>query len=123
MAYWARRFGRDGLAGPREEERPGRPQGPGAEQVQGIDATLRRQPEDFGLTGSLWDGKTQSECVKRQWDASLGIRQDQRLIRQLGFRLIKPRPVIAKASAGEQARVSKTPPTGKKRTHRPFGDG
>jgi hypothetical protein len=58
VAYWARRFGRDGLAGPREEERQGRPGGPGVEQVQGIEATLRRQAEDFGLTGSLWDGKT-----------------------------------------------------------------
>ncbi|MBM3790565.1 MAG: winged helix-turn-helix domain-containing protein [Acidobacteria bacterium] len=42
-------------------------------------------------------------------------RQCQRLFRQLGFRLRKPRPLIAKASPEDQDRVKKTPPLGKQR--------
>lgn len=123
VAYWVRRFEHDELSGLTEEERPGRPRRLSEEQIQGIDAALRMQPTDFGLTGNLWDGKTLSAYVKRQRDVSLGTRQCQRLFRQLGFHLRKPRPVIANASAGDQARVKKTPPAGKKRTRRPLGDG
>lgn len=123
VAYWVRRFERDGLGGLTEEERPGRPRRLSEEQIQSIDAVLRGQPVDFGLTGNLWDGKTLSAYLERQWDVSLGTRQCQRLFRQLGFRLRKPRSLIAKASPEEQARVKKTPPAGKKRTRRPLGDG
>jgi transposase len=84
-------------------------------QIQSIDAALHMPPTVFGLTGNLRDGKTLSAFVKSKWDVSLGTRQCQRLFRQLGFRLRKPRPVIANASAEEQAGVKKTPPTGKKR--------
>ncbi len=122
VAYWVRRFEDDGLSGLTEEERLGRPRRLSEEQFQGIDAALRMQPTDFGLTGNLWDGKTLSAYVKRQWDVRLGTRQCQRLFRQLGFRLRKPRPVIANASAEDQARVKKTSPAGKKRRRRPLGN-
>ena len=123
VAYWVRRFERDGLGGLTEDERPGRPRRLSEGQIQSIDAALRRHPADFGLTGNLWDGKTLSAYVKRQWDIGLGTRQCQRLFRQLGFRLRKPRSLIAKASPEEQARVKKTPSAGKKRTRRPLGNG
>lgn len=116
VAYWVRRFERDGLGGLTEEERPGRPRRLNPEQIEEIDAALRREPRHFGLTGTLWDGKTLSAFVKKQWEVSLGTRQCQRLFRRLGFRLRKPRSQIAQASAEDQARVKKTPPAGKHRT-------
>ena len=115
VAYWVRRFERDGLGGLTEEERPGRPRRLSEDHIQDIDEALRRQPSDFGLTGNLWDGKTLSAYVKSQWDVGLGARQCQRLFRQLGFRLRKPRPLIASANPEDQARVKKTPPVDKKR--------
>jgi transposase len=115
VAYWVRRFESHGLAGLTEEERPGRPRRLSEEQIQSIDAALRMQPTDFGLSGNLWDGKTLSAYVKNKWDVSLGTRQCQRLFRQLGFRLRKPRSVIANSNPEDQARVKKTPTTGKKR--------
>ena len=115
VAYWVRRFKRDGLGGLTEEERPGRPRRLSEDHIQDIDEALRRQPSDFGLTGNLWDGKTLSAYVKSQWDVGLGARQCQRLFRQLGFRLRKPRPLIASANPEDQARVKKTPPVDKKR--------
>jgi transposase len=123
VAYWVRRFESSGLTGITDEEKPGRPRRLSEEQIQKIDAALRMQPTDFGLTGNLWDGKTLSAYVKRKWDVSLGARQCQRLFRQLGFRLRKPRPLIANANTEDQARVKKTSQTGKKRRRRPLGNG
>jgi transposase len=45
---------------------------------------------------------------------NLGVRQCQRLFHQLGFRLRKPRPVIARANPEEQQAFKKTPPAGQK---------
>jgi transposase len=117
VAYWVRRFESEGLTGLTEEERSGRPRRLSQEQIQSIDLALRLRPTDFGLTGNLWDGKTLSAYVKSQWNVSLCTRQCQRLFRQLGFRLRKPRPLIASANAEDQVRVKKTPPDGKKRRH------
>jgi transposase len=49
-----------------------------------------------------------SAFIKQQWGVTLGVRQCQRLFRQLGFRLRKPRPQIASADPELQARVKKT---------------
>ena len=115
VAYWVHRFERDGLGGLTEEERPGRPRRLSEEQLRSIDEALRRQPSEWGLTGNLWDGKTLSAYVNHHWKVSLGTRQCQRLFRQLGFRLRKPRPLIANANPEDQARVKKTSPPGQQR--------
>jgi transposase len=113
VAYWVRRFEEDGLAGIVEGERAGRPRRLDEAQLAAVDKALRKRPADFGLTGNLWDGKTLSAWIEGQWGLTLGVRQCQRLFRQLGFRLRKPRPVIAKADVEEQARVKKTPENGR----------
>ncbi len=115
VAYWVGRFERDGLTGLTEEDRPGRPRRLTEKQILVIDAALRKTPSEFGLAGNLWDGKTLSAYIEKQWDVSLGTRQCQRMFRQLGFRMRKPRPVIASANPEDQARVKKTSPSGKKR--------
>lgn len=108
VAYWVRRFEEEGLAGLAEADRPGRPRRLSPSQVDAIDAALRTSPADFGLGVHLWDGKTLSAFIQQQWGISLGVRQCQRLFRQLGFRLRKPRGVIAKADPDEQERFKKT---------------
>ena len=113
VAYWVRRFEDDGLAGLVEGERPGRPRRLGEGQLAEIDAALRKTPRDFGLTGNLWDGKALGAFIHQQWSLTLGVRQCQRLFRQLGFRLRKPRPAIARADPEEQARFKKTLRTGR----------
>jgi transposase len=113
VAYWVRRFEEDGLAGLVEGERPGRPRRLGEGQLAEVDAALRKSPRDFGLAGNLWDGKTLGQFVHQQWSVTLGVRQCQRLFRQLGFRLRKPRPAIARADPEKQARFKKTPGVGR----------
>ncbi len=113
VAYWVRRFEEEGLAGLVDGERPGRPRRLNQEQVRQIDVALRKTPRDFGLIGNVWDGKTLAAFIYQQWDVTLGIRQCQRMFRQLGFRLRKPRPQTARADPEEQTRFKKTPETGR----------
>lgn len=112
VAYWVSRFIDEGLAGLVEIERPGRPPRLSEEQIEQIHLALRASPSQYGLTSHLWDGKILSAFIRQQWGVVLGVRQCQRLFRQLGFRLRKPRPQIARADPQMQRRVKKTPEAG-----------
>ena len=63
----------------------------------------------MGLKTNLWDGKTLSAFIQERYEVPVGVRQCQRLFRRLGFRLRKPRPVIARADAQRKRRTKKTP--------------
>lgn len=102
VEYWVKRFEEDGLAGLQEGERSGRPRRLSAKQLGEIDAILRKSPRQVGLGGNLWDGKTLSAWIERQYGTVLRVRQCQRLFRQLGFRLRKPRPMVAQADPERQ---------------------
>jgi transposase len=73
-----------------------------AKQLAAVEAALRGSPRDVGLGGNLWDGKTLAAWIERQYHIALGVRQCQRLFRQLGFRLRKPRPMLAQADPERQ---------------------
>jgi transposase len=102
VEYWVRGFEEKGLAGLREGERSGRPGRLNEKQLRDINVALRQMPRDVGLGGNLWDGKTLAAWIDRQYGIDLGVRQCQRLFRQLGFRLRKPRPSIAQADPARQ---------------------
>jgi transposase len=107
VQYWLKRFEQDGLAGLSEQERSGRPSTLNEKQLAVIDRALRQAPVAHGLSGNLWDGKTLSAFIEQRYGISLGVRQCQRLFRQLGYRLRKPRPAIAFADAELQKRHKK----------------
>jgi transposase len=95
VEYWVHEFEEMGVAGLLEGERSGRPRRLNEKKLQGINAVLRHMPREAGLGGNLWDGKTLAAWIEREYGIHLGVRQCQRLFRQLGFRLRKPRPAIA----------------------------
>jgi transposase len=88
---WVRKFEQYGFAGLAEGERTGRPQRLSAKHLQDINKALRKDPPQ----GGLWDGKTLSMYLQQKHGIALGVRQCQRLFRKLGFRLRKPRPMLA----------------------------
>ncbi|MDE1837663.1 MAG: transposase [Euryarchaeota archaeon] len=94
VQYWVHRFEEEGLSGLAEGDRPGRPRRLTGLQMKAVESALRKTPEDAGLTGHLWDGKTLSAFLEQKFEVDLGVRQCQRLFRQLGFRLRKPRPEL-----------------------------
>jgi len=102
VEYWVHRFEQDGLSGLVDIDRPGRPSRLGDEQYREIGGVLRGTPRDVGMGTNLWDGKTLAAFIQSQYGITLGTRQCQRLFRQLGFRLRKPRPVIARADPQRQ---------------------
>jgi len=102
VEYWVRRFEEEGLFGLVEGERPGRPPRLSDEQIGEIDQALRQMPKQAGLTANLWDGKSLAAFIRGRFGVELGVRQCQRLFRQLGFRMRKPRPLIARADPARQ---------------------
>lgn len=115
VQYWVRRFEAEGFAGLAESDRPGRPSRLTEAQLSALAAILREPPSVVGLDVNLWDGKTLARFIEQRWQIRLGVRQCQRLFRQLGFRLRKPRPVIARADPERQVAHKKTPQTGENR--------
>ena len=107
VQYWVTRFEKDGLAAMVEGERPGRPRALGDKELAEINRALRQTPKAAGLGENLWDGKSLSAFIKKQFSVELGVRQCQRLFRQLDFRLRKPRPLIAHADSELQKRYKK----------------
>jgi len=107
VEYWVHRFDQRGLAGLREGERPGRPSRLNEHQFQEINRVLRGKPSDAGMRVNLWDGKTLAAWIEKEFEIDLGVRQCQRLFRQLDFRMRKPRPMLAKADPGRQKAYKK----------------
>ena len=112
---WVRHFNDIGFAGLREAERPGRPGRLDDAALESLDQDLRKPPETFGYSQNLWDGKLLQHHLAQQCGVDLGVRQCQRLFRELGFRLRKPRPLIAQADPEAQRAYKKTPPSGGQR--------
>lgn len=108
---WVQRFEARGFAGLHDGERRGRPRRLDAAQWDAVSRELRRNPREFGYAQNLWDGKLLAHHLAQAYRVPLGVRQCQRLFRQLDFRLRKPRPLIAHADPAAQAAYKKTPPT------------
>jgi len=120
---WVRRFEEGGLDALREGERAGRPRTLDAKQWRSLQGDLRKTPRDFGLPATLWDGPVLSEYLHRRYAVDLGVRQCQRLFRQMEFRLRKPRPQVAQSDPLKVAAVKKTPSPGSPRRRRTVEPG
>ena len=114
VVNWVQRFEARGLAGLTEGQRSGRPSRLTDKQLAEVERALRSSPTECGLATQMWDGPALSEFLERKLRVSLKARQCQRLFRQLGFRLRKPRPRVAQADPQLQATHKKTPPSGAK---------
>lgn len=111
---WVNQFNQHGFAGLHEGERPGRPGCLSRAQWEGLSQDLRRSPRDLGHAQNLWDGKLLAHHLALRHGISLGVRQCQRIFGQMGFRLRKPRPEIAKGDPQAQALYKKTPSPGRR---------
>jgi transposase len=123
VVNWVQRFEAQGLAGLSEGERSGRPSRLNEGQLSKVQTALRSSPTQFGLPTQMWDGPTLSAFLRRELGVNLKVRQCQRLFRQLGFRLRKPRPQVAQADPQLQAAHKKTPSPGAKSRRRSLGHG
>lgn len=111
---WVKKFEKHGFAGIKEGIRPGRPKSLTDTQMDKLNSDLRKNPRDMGYGQNLWDGKLLKHHLSRSYGIELGVRQCQRLFSKLGFRLRRPRPVIAQADQGKQEAFKKTARNGKR---------
>ena len=114
VEYWVHRFEGRGFGALSDGERTGRPARLSPQEREKVEVALRRSPVDYGLPAQLWDGPLLSSFLQKQLGVALKVRQCQRLFRQLGFRLRKPRPQVAQSDPRLQAAVKKTPRTGRR---------
>jgi transposase len=110
VQYWVKRFEQSGFAGLQESPRSGRPSSLDEQTFEIVGKHLRLNPQQLGYSQNLWDGRLLSHHLARTFGVELGVRQCQRLFRQLGFRRRKPRPVIARADPLAQQAYKKTAP-------------
>ena len=85
VEYWVDHFEKEGFSGLVDMERPGRPSRLGDKQYREIGEILRQSPLDVGMGTNTWDGRSLSAFVRSRYGIDLGVRQCQRLFRQLGF--------------------------------------
>jgi transposase len=83
---WVHRFEEGGLQALRESRRPGRPRSLDPAQWQELEGHLQKSPQDLGLSAEVWDGVGLSEHLQRHFNVQLGVRQCQRIFRQMGLR-------------------------------------
>ncbi len=121
VEYWVGRFEDRGLGGLTEGVRPGRPRRLTTAQVTEIGRALRQPPRAVGRRGNVWDGKALAAWIEQQFAIDLGVRQCQRLFRQLGFRLRKPRPQLAHADPERQKTHLRTSAPGRRPRNRRVG--
>lgn len=107
VEYWVHQFNRDGFAGLTERPKSGRPAKLSQAQAEQVQQDLRRTPKAFGLGQNLWDGKALQTHLASKYGVKLTPRQCQRLFRTWGFRLRKPRPMVAKVDPVRQAQHKK----------------
>lgn len=105
---WVNQFNAKGFAGLQEEFKSGRPPSLNETMINSINSDLRNSPRNFGYSQNLWDGKLLSYHIEQVYKIKFGVRQSQRLFNKLGFRLRKPRPVIARADEKAQTEFKKT---------------
>jgi transposase len=108
---WVQRFETRVFAGLHEGDRSGRPRRLDAAQWNAMNRELRHTPREFGYPQNLWDGKLLAHHLAQVHGVALGVRQCQRLVRQLELRVRKPRPLIAHADPVAQAAYKRTPPS------------
>lgn len=109
---WVHRFEEHGLAGLQDGTRSGRPHRLDAKIWSKVEKDLRQSPRTWDYQQNLWDGKLLAHHLINAYSVQMGVRQCQRLFKQMGFRRRKPRPVIAQADPEAQAAFKKTPQTG-----------
>ena len=92
---WVRRFEQGGLRGLRERKKSGRRRTLSADLWSQLRADLCKAPRDFGLESALWDGPSLSRHLRYRYGVELGVRQCQRIFRQMGFAPRSLRPQVA----------------------------
>jgi transposase len=93
----------------KDQTRPGRRPRLTAAHHEQIREVIQRHPEEAGISANIWDGKTLSHYIEKEFGMIIQVRQCQRLFKKLGFSLKRARPIVAKGDPEKKAMSKKTP--------------
>ena len=118
ISNWIKRVNETGdIESLRSKKKSGRPPRLSEGQRQELKIILQKSPEKHGITSNtcttyevrgIWDGKSLSAYIKKQYGIVLETRACQRLFHKLGFSLKRARPVVARADEAKKAESKKT---------------
>ncbi|MFT4092408.1 MAG: winged helix-turn-helix domain-containing protein [Niabella sp.] len=77
-------------------------------QLAEIKEVLQKSPEESGVFANIWDGKSLSFYIEKQYQIILGVRRCQKLFHELGFGLKRARPIVAKGDELKKEVFKKT---------------
>lgn len=89
--HWTKNVLDKGPQALREGIHPGRPPRLSSEKLRLLSKILEQSPEAYGYDKPFWDGAVLSRYIYDNYGVELRVRQCQRLIRQLGLSLRRPR--------------------------------
>lgn len=94
LTSWMRTVDEKGFEALRPKKQPGRPFRLSPKQKEEIKVVLLSAPEDSGY--NVWDGPALSDYIYKTYKITLGVRQCQRLFKELGFSQIRPQAFPSK---------------------------
>jgi transposase len=107
LSNWVHSVNRSGsIEVLRDKPRKGRRPRLRKKQLEKLKVILQEHPSKVGLSANIWDGKTLSHYIEKEFSVALQVRQCQRLFHKLGFSLKRARPIVAKGDP-EQKELSK----------------
>ena len=109
VEYWVKQFNNRGLISLLDRPRTGRPPRISDEIMEKIDHDLRKNPHDLGYKQNTWNGILLRQHLSDHYGIELGVRQCLNIFHILGFRLRRPRPVIAGGDQYLKDNFKKTP--------------
>ena len=108
VSNWIKKLNKTGdIESLRSKPQPGRPSRLNPEQKEELKEVLQKSPEESNIPCNLWDGKSLSSYIKTRYGIDLKVRSCQRLFHELGFKLKRPRPVVARANEEKKAESKK----------------
>jgi transposase len=84
---WLHGVNEQGLDFLRPKPRPGRPTNLESKVQRALEEHLDKTPQDFGLNRANWDGPTVVVHLKKHFGINLKVRQAQRWMHHLGYRM------------------------------------
>jgi transposase len=99
---WVKTADEQGFEALMPKGKSGRPSKLTDVQKEKIDEILQTDPEVSGY--KVWDGPTLSTYIKETFGVDLGVRQCQRLFKELGYSQIRPQTFPSKDQDDSQAR-------------------
>lgn len=87
LSRWIHAVNEEGLEALKPKPRSGRPNRLEPKVQKALEAHLEKSPQEFGLNRAQWDGPTVVAHLKRDFGITLKVRQAQRWMHHLGYRL------------------------------------